>query len=44
MSLQNWLRNNWVVEHTSSSEEIANLLRLSDRDLAACQAKDLPAD
>lgn len=44
MSLQNWRRNSWVVEHTSSSEEISNLLRLSDRDLAACQAKDLPAD
>jgi hypothetical protein len=44
MSLQNWLRNSWVVEHTSSSEEIGNLLRLSDRDLAACQAKGLPAD
>ena len=44
MSLQNWLRNSWVVEHTSSSEEIGNLLRLSDRDLAACRAKGLPAD
>jgi len=44
MSLQNWLRNSWVVEHTSSAQEIGNLLRLSDRDLAVCQTKDLPAD
>jgi hypothetical protein len=28
----------------TTAEEIANLLALSDRDLAACQVKQLPAD
>src|ERR1019366_6470544 len=44
MSLQSWLQNSWLVQHTTSSEEIANLLALSDRDLVACQVKQLPAD
>jgi hypothetical protein len=43
-SLQSWVRNRWLVQHTSSREEIANLFALSDRDLAACRTKDLPAD
>lgn len=43
-SLESWLRNRWLVRHTSSSEEIANLFALSDRDLDACQTKNLPAD
>jgi hypothetical protein len=32
-----------LVQHTSSADEIKNLLAISDRDLAACQ-KQLPAD
>jgi hypothetical protein len=44
MSLQSWLQNSWLVQHTTSPEEIANLLAISDRDLAACQVKQLPAD
>ena len=44
MSLQSWLQNSWLVQHTTSAEEITNLLRISDRDLAACQVKQLPAD
>jgi len=44
MSLQSWLQNSWLVQHATSAEEIANLLRISDRDLAACQVKQLPAD
>jgi len=44
MSLQSWQQNSWIVAHTSSREEIGNLLGVSDRDLAACQAKGLPAD
>jgi hypothetical protein len=44
MSLQNWLQNSWLVRHTTSAEEIANLLRISDRDLVACKAKELPPD
>jgi hypothetical protein len=44
VSLQSWLQNSWLVQHTTTPEEIANLLALSDRDLAASQAKDLPTD
>lgn len=44
MSLQNWLQNSWLVRHTSTPDEIANLLAISDRDLAACQVKQLPSD
>jgi hypothetical protein len=44
MSLQSWLQNSWLVQHTSSADEIKNLLAISDRDPAACQAKQLTAD
>jgi hypothetical protein len=44
MTLQNWLRNSWLVQHTATAEEIANLLAISDRDLAASPVKELPAD
>lgn len=44
MSLKNWLDNSWLVQHTTTPEEISNLLGISDRDLAACQLKQLPAD
>lgn len=44
MSLKNWLQNSWLVQHTTSREEIANLLAISDRDLAACQVKQLLSD
>ena len=37
MSLQSWIQNSWLVQHTTSPEEVANLLALADRDLAACQ-------
>ena len=44
MSLQSWFQNSWLVQHSTSAEEIANLLRISDRDLTACQVEQLPAD
>ena len=44
MSLQSWLQNSWLVQHTTTPEEIKNLLAISDRDLSACQVKQLPAD
>lgn len=44
MSLQSWLQNSWLVQHTSSQEEIGNLLAISDRDLQACRVEKLPAD
>ena len=44
MSLKTWLQNSWLVEHVTSAQEIANLLALADRDLAACQVEGLPSD
>ena len=44
MSLRSWLQNSWLVQHTTSPEEITNLLAISDRDLAACQVEQLPTD
>lgn len=44
MSLETWLQNSWLVRHVTSPQEIANLLALADRDLAACQVKGLPTD
>jgi hypothetical protein len=44
MSLQSWLQNSWLVQHEPSAEEVQNLLGISDRDLAACQVQQLPAD
>src|ERR1017187_1339484 len=44
MSLQSWFQNSWLVQHPTSPEEIKNLLAISDRDLAACQVKQLPPD
>jgi hypothetical protein len=44
MTLQNWLQNSWLVQHTATAEEIANLLAISDRDLAASQVQELPTD
>ena len=44
MSLQSWLQNSWLVQHVTSAQEIINLLRISDRDLVACQVKQLSAD
>lgn len=44
MSLQDWLRNGWLVEHKSSQEEIRNLLALADRDLADAQVPVLSPD
>ena len=44
MILPSWLQNSWLVQHTTSTEEIKNLLALSDRALLACQVKQLPAD
>jgi hypothetical protein len=44
MSLDDWLRNGWLVAHKTSSEEIADLLALAERDLSECQAVGLSPD
>jgi len=44
MSLQDWLRNGWLVEHKTSPAEIAELLAITDRDLADCRVRGLSPD
>jgi len=44
MSLRDWLKNGWLVEHQSSAEEIRMLLALADRDLRDCQTPGLSTD
>src|SRR2546422_4505428 len=43
-SLQDWLKNGWVKAHQTSRQEIADLLAVADRDLAACQTPGLIND
>jgi len=44
MSLQDWLKSRWLIEHKSSRQEIADLLGMADRDLAQCQTPNLSSD
>jgi HEPN domain-containing protein len=43
-TLENWLSYGWLVRHQTSRQEITALLAIADRDLAAAQARNLPAD
>jgi len=44
MSLKDWLKNSWLVEHKPTSQEITDLLGVADRDLNDCQSAGLSAD
>ena len=44
MSLRNWAQNGWLKEHKTSAEEIADLLRVAERDLEDCRTPGLSAD
>lgn len=44
MSLRDWLKNSWLVEHESSPEEIAGLLAIAERDLANAELAGLSED
>ncbi len=44
MSLEDWLKNGWLVEHRTSPAEIAELLAIADRDLSDCRARGLSPD
>jgi len=44
VSLKDWLNNNWLEEHQTSSQEITDLLEIADRDLADSQISELSAD
>jgi hypothetical protein len=44
VSLRDWQRNNWLVEHKTSAEEIAGLLAIVQRDLANANVTGLSDD
>ena len=44
MSLKDWSRNGWLIEHKTSPAEIAELLEIAKRDLADCNVEGLSAD
>jgi len=44
MSLENWLNNGWLVRHTTSPQEIADLFGVAERDLKDCRSENLSAD
>jgi predicted Zn-dependent peptidase len=44
MSLRDWLKNGWVVEHASSADEISDLIYVADRDLKDAQTPGLSPD
>jgi hypothetical protein len=44
MSLKDWSRNGWLVEHKTSPAEIAELLEIAKRELADCNVEGLSAD
>jgi hypothetical protein len=41
VNLKDWLNKGWVVSHKTSSEEIAELFGVADRDLNDCKAEGL---
>ena len=44
MSLQDWLKSRWLIEHRTSRQEISGLLSMADRDLGQCQTANLSPD
>ena len=44
MSLGDWKKNGWLVEHRTSPREIADILAAVDRDLSACRTPNLDPD
>lgn len=44
MTLQNWLSNGWLKIHTSSPQEIKDLLEKVDRDIAESAKKEITLD
>jgi hypothetical protein len=44
VSLQDWLKCRWLIEHQTSRQEILDLLSMADRDLAQCRTPHLSPD
>jgi uncharacterized protein (UPF0332 family) len=44
LSLNDWLKNGWLIEHKTGTEEIQDLFRIVDRDLKDCEVTKLSPD
>jgi uncharacterized protein (UPF0332 family) len=44
MSLENWLKNDWLKTHQTSKQEIAGLLLIVERELMDSEVEDVSAD
>jgi hypothetical protein len=44
VSLRSWLASGWLIDHTTSREEVANLLAIVERDLSQCRLPGLDPD
>ncbi|MGB5107796.1 MAG: hypothetical protein WBP29_12500 [Candidatus Zixiibacteriota bacterium] len=44
MTLQDWLSNGWLKRHTSSRQEIRDLLNKIDRDIAEASKEEITLD
>ena len=44
LSLSDWLKNGWLIEHETSKQEIEDLFRIVDRDLKDCEVTKLSPD
>jgi hypothetical protein len=44
MTLQDWLSNGWLKQHTTSPKEIADLLAKVDRDIAEAAKEEITLD
>ena len=44
MSLQDWLKSRWLIEHQTSRQEISDLLSMADRDLDQSRTPHLSPD
>ncbi len=44
MSLADWLKNGWLIEHRTSAREVADLLAVVERDLADSATEEISAD
>ncbi len=44
MTLQDWLKSRWLIEHQTSRQEILDLLKMADRDLTQCRTPTLSPD
>jgi uncharacterized protein (UPF0332 family) len=44
LSLNDWLKNGWLIEHKTSKQEIEDLFRIVDRDLEDCEVNKISPD